>query len=95
MKFQVVKCEPMESKPGSATTWRATMVKGLFTDDLGEVEMVEVMMFGERGAQPPTFDKGEQLHPVFQVRRNKATQRPEFFIGSLIKPASSSIKAAA
>jgi len=87
MKFQVVKCAPMESKPGATSAWRATMVKGLFTDDLGEVEMVEVMMFGERGQLPPTFNSGEMLQPVFQVRRNKANGRPEFVIGSLVKAA--------
>ena len=85
MKFQVVKCSPMESKPGAPSHWLATMVKGLFTDDLGEVEMVEVMLFGERGAAPPTFTTGEHLQPVFQVRRAKNTGRPEFVIGSLQK----------
>ncbi len=94
-KFQVVKCAPMESKPGAATTWRATMVKGLFTDDLGEIEMVEVMMFGERGQHPPIFQEGENLQPVFQVRKNKTNGRPEFVIGSLVKPTVASVPKAA
>lgn len=85
-KFQVVACKPMESKPDAPKPWRASMVKGLFTDDTGEIEMVEVMMFAERGQHPPIFQPGEQLSPVFQVRKNQTNGRPEFFIGSL-KPA--------
>jgi hypothetical protein len=86
-KFQVVACKPMQSKPTAPTAWRATMVKGLFTDDAGEIEMVEVMMFPERGYEPPMFTAGENLVPVFQVRKNKTNGRPEFVIGSLNKPA--------
>jgi hypothetical protein len=95
MKFEVVKCQPMESKPGAANPWRATMVKGLFTDDLGEVEMVEVMLFGQRDAFPPVFQTGELLQPVFQVRVNRQTKRPEFVIGALNKPSVSALPKAA
>lgn len=83
-KFQVIKCEPMESKPGAQNSWRASMIKGLYTDETGEIEMCEVMLFGDRGGNPPVFEKGVMLQPVFQVRRNKQTQRPEFVIGSLL-----------
>lgn len=76
----------MESKPGAANHWIATMVKGLFTDDLGEVEMVEVMMFPERGQAPVNYAPGEHLVPVFQARKNRTNGRIEFVIGSLVKP---------
>jgi hypothetical protein len=85
MKFQVIKCTPMESKPSAENAWRASMVKGLFTDDLGEVEMMEVMLFGERGALPPVYTAGEMCAPIVQVRRNKSNGRPELVIGSLTK----------
>lgn len=85
MKFQVIKCEPMVSKPNAPNAWVASMVKGLFTDDAGEIEMVEVMLFGERGAAPPTFSPGDHLMPVFGVRRNRTTNRAEFVIASFAK----------
>lgn len=79
-KFQVVKCSPMANKPGAQTSWRATMVKGLFTGDDGEVDMFEVMLFPERGEEPVTYKAGEQLIPVVGVRTNRATSRPELVI---------------
>lgn len=81
-KFQVVKTSPMKNKPDSKSMWIASMVKGLFTDDFGEVEMVEVMLFGAGSELPPTYKAGEQLTPIFQVRRNRSTNRTEFVIGS-------------
>lgn len=86
-KFQVVKCSPMANKPGAATSWRATMVKGLFTGDDGEVDMFEVLIFPERGQEPVEYKAGEQLLPVVGVRTNKVTGRPELVISSFNKPA--------
>jgi len=94
-KFQVVKCQAMRSQPGSKSNWEATMVKGLYTDDGGEVEMIEVMLFGERGFAPPTFDAGQTLAPHFVVRRNKTNGRMEFVIGSLTALAAASLAKAA
>lgn len=87
MKFQVIKCTPMESKPTAQNAWRASMVKGLLTDDVGEVEMVEVMLFGERGTMPPIFQDGDNCLAHVQHRRNKNTGRSELVIGSLTKVA--------
>jgi hypothetical protein len=70
------------------------MVKGLFTDDEGEIEMVEVMLFGQNGQQPPVFSEGQICAPVFGVRRNKSTNRPEFTISSLRVMAAAAVKAA-
>ena len=81
-KFQVVKCSAMENKPGAQTSWRATMVKGLFTGDDGEVDMFEVMIFPERGQNPVEYKPGEQLIPVIGVRTNRSTGRPELVISS-------------
>lgn len=85
-KFQVVKCSPMTNKPGSATQWRASMVKGLLTSDDGEVDMFEVLIFGERGQEPPVYKPGENLLPVIGLRTNKVTQRPELVITSFLQP---------
>lgn len=92
-KFQVVKCSAMENKPGAQNSWRATMVKGLFTGDDGEVDMFEVMIFPERGQNPVEYKQNEQLVPIIGVRTNKVTGRPELVISSF-KPAASVARAA-
>lgn len=84
-KFQVVKCTPMSNKAGSSTQWRATMVKGLFTGEDGEVDMFEVMLFPERGAEPVEYKAGEVLMPVIGVRNNRDSGRPELVISSFTR----------
>jgi hypothetical protein len=91
-KFEVVKTTPMASRDASKP-WQATMVKGLYTDDEGEIEMVEVMLFGEQGKAPPQFKDGALVTPIFGVRRNKTNNRPEFVISAL-RPLAANLAAA-
>ena len=92
-KFQVVKCTPMTNKAGAATSWRATMVKGLFTGEDGEVDMFEVMLFPARGAEPVEYKANEVLIPIIGVRNNRDSGRPELVISAFQRPSVSAARA--
>ena len=93
--FQVIKVTPMESKPNATSSWRASLVKGLYTDEHGEMDTAEVMLFGERGQHPPVFEKGDKLIPNFGLVRNRDSGKMEFQITSFIRPAVASVSKAA
>lgn len=94
-KFQVVKCELASGIGKTGTAWNGTRVKGLFTDDNGEMDMVDLLLFPERGQSPVLYQPNEHLIPLIGVGRNKANNRPEFSIVGFKPVAVASAKAAA
>lgn len=84
-KFQVLKTSIRGSEPGKSPVWSARVVKGMFTDDLGEMNTYETMMFGNRGEAPPDFAVGEVFTPIIALGVNRKTGLPEFTIFALQK----------